>query len=51
MRTGSCRISCARRTNGFLAQAAARGFNPAYSAYVPGSQQLTVFPKLSEAAR
>jgi hypothetical protein len=34
------------RNNGFAAQRAGRGFNPAYNASIPGSQPLTVFPKL-----
>ena len=34
-------------SNGFLAQARTGTFNPAYNAAIPGSQQLTVFPKLS----
>ena len=33
--------------NGFLAEAAGRGFNPAYSALVPGSQPLSVLSKFS----
>ena len=36
--------------NGFLAQAAGGGFNPAYNANIPGSQPLTVFPKLAKGA-
>ncbi len=36
--------------NGFLAQAVGNGFNPAYNASIPGSQQLTVFPKLAKGA-
>jgi hypothetical protein len=32
------------RTNGFLAQQAGLGFNPAFNANVPGSQPLTVLP-------
>jgi hypothetical protein len=36
--------------NGFLAQAAGGIFNPAYNAYIPGSQPLTVFPKLARGA-
>jgi len=32
------------RSNGFLAQAAGLGFNPAYNSAVPGSQPLTVIP-------
>jgi hypothetical protein len=34
--------------NGFLAQAANGTFNPAYNPNITGSQQLTVFPKLSK---
>ncbi len=34
------------QNNGFLAQTATGTFNPAYDAKIPGSQQLTVFPKL-----
>ena len=34
------------QNNGFLAQARNGAFNPAYNAAIPGSQQLTVFPKL-----
>lgn len=33
--------------NGFLAQARTGTFNPAYNASIPGSQQLSVFPRLS----
>ena len=36
--------------NGFLAQAAGGNFNPAYNSNIPGSQQLTVFPKLVKGA-
>jgi hypothetical protein len=36
------------QNNGFLAQAAGRGFNPAYSALVPGSQPLSVLTKFSD---
>jgi hypothetical protein len=36
--------------NGFLAQAAGGIFNPAYNAYIPGSQPLTLFPKLARGA-
>ncbi len=36
--------------NGFLAQAAGGAFNPAYNANIPGSQPLTVFPKLAKGA-
>ncbi len=36
--------------NGFLAQAVGNGFNPAYNASIPGSQQLTVLPKLAKGA-
>jgi hypothetical protein len=36
--------------NGFLAQAAGGNFNPAYNPNIPGSQQLTVFPKLAKGA-
>ena len=35
------------QSNGFLAQARNGVFNPAYSAAIPGSQPLTVFPKLA----
>ena len=35
------------QSNGFLAQAAGRGFNPAFSALVPGSQTLSVLTKFS----
>ena len=34
------------RSNGFLSQAAGKGFNPAYDPTVPGEQPLTVFPQL-----
>jgi hypothetical protein len=34
------------QNNGFLAQAAGRGFDPSYNAAVAGSQPLTVFSKL-----
>lgn len=34
------------RSNGFLAQAAGKGFTPAYDATIPGSQQLPVFNQL-----
>jgi hypothetical protein len=34
------------RNNGFLAQARTGTFNPAYNANIPGSQPLTVFPKM-----
>jgi len=34
------------QNNGFLAQARGGAFNPAYNPSVPGSQPLTVFPKL-----
>jgi len=34
------------QSNGFLALARNGVFNPAYNATIPGSQQLTVFPKL-----
>ncbi|HYL34509.1 MAG TPA: carboxypeptidase-like regulatory domain-containing protein [Bryobacteraceae bacterium] len=34
------------RTNGFLAQAAGKGFVPAYDPSIQGSQQLTFFPQL-----
>ncbi|MBS1859461.1 MAG: TonB-dependent receptor, partial [Acidobacteria bacterium] len=34
------------RNNGFLAQEQSGTFNPAYNSSIPGSQQLTVFPKL-----
>ncbi len=33
--------------NGFLAQAASGVFNPAFNSKIPGSQPLTVFPKLA----
>jgi hypothetical protein len=36
--------------NGFLAQAAGNGFNPAYNPSIPGSQQLTLFGKLAKGA-
>jgi hypothetical protein len=36
--------------NGFLAQAAGNGFNPAYNPNIAGSQQLSVFPKLVKGA-
>ncbi len=35
------------RSNGRLSLAAGRGFNPDFSAAVPGSQRLTVFPQLA----
>ncbi len=35
------------RNNGFLAEARNGVFNPAYNANIPGSQPLTVFPKLA----
>ncbi len=35
------------QSNGFLSQAAGRGFNPAFSALVPGSQTLSVLSKFS----
>ena len=35
------------QNNGNLAQAKTGTFNPAYNASIPGSQQLTVFPKLA----
>lgn len=35
------------RNNGFLAQNRNGTFNPAYNASIPGSQPLTVFPKLT----
>lgn len=35
------------RSNGFLAEARTGTFNPAYNAGIPGSQPLTVFPKLT----
>lgn len=34
------------RNNGFLARQATGTFNPAYNANIPGSQPLTVFPRL-----
>lgn len=34
-------------SNGYLAQARTGTFNPAYNRNIPGSQQLTVFPKLA----
>jgi len=34
------------RSNGFLSQAAGKGFNPDYDSTVPGEQPLTVFPQL-----
>ncbi len=34
------------QSNGFLAEARNGVFNPAFNAAIPGSQQLTVFPKL-----
>ncbi|HYW47376.1 MAG TPA: TonB-dependent receptor [Bryobacteraceae bacterium] len=39
------------RNNGFLAAAATGTFNPNYNASIPGSQQLTVFPKLRGGVR
>ena len=36
--------------NGFLAAAAGGSFNPNYNANIPGSQQLSVFPKLARGA-
>jgi hypothetical protein len=36
--------------NGFLAQSAGGSFNPAYNAYIAGSQPLTMFPKLARGA-
>jgi hypothetical protein len=36
--------------NGFLAQAAGGNFSPAYNSNLPGSQPLTVFPKLARGA-
>ena len=38
------------QSNGFLAQARNGAFNPAYNASIPGSQQLTVIPKLVKGA-
>jgi hypothetical protein len=38
------------RNNGFLAEAVTGTFNPNYNANIPGSQQLTVFPKLRRGA-
>ncbi len=35
------------QSNGFLSLAVGRGFNPAYNAAISGSQQLTVFPRLT----
>jgi hypothetical protein len=35
------------RSNGFLAQAATGTFNPNYNATIAGSQQLTVFPRMT----
>jgi hypothetical protein len=35
------------QSNGFLAQEAIGRFNPAYNGNIPGSQPLTVFPKLA----
>jgi hypothetical protein len=35
------------QSNGYLAQAKTGVFNPNYNATIPGSQQLTVFPKLA----
>ena len=39
------------RNNGFLAQRATGTFNPAYNAGLPGSQPLSVFPKLTGGGR
>ena len=38
------------QNNGFLSQAANGVFNPAYNANIPGSQPLTLFPKLLKGA-
>jgi hypothetical protein len=38
------------QSNGFLAQAAGKGFLPAYNASIPGSQPLTVLNKLAKGA-
>ena len=38
------------QNNGYLAQAAGKGYVPTYNATIPGSQQLTVFPKLGKGA-
>jgi hypothetical protein len=38
------------QNNGWLSTAASGVFNPNYNASIPGSQQLTVFPKLSHSA-
>jgi len=35
------------QSNGFLSQSLGRGFNPAFNALIPGSQQLTVLNKFS----
>jgi len=37
--------------NGYLAQAATGSFNPNYNATIPGSQPLTIFPRLVEGGR
>ena len=37
------------RSNGFLAQAAGLGFNPAFNANIPGSQALTTLPQFAVA--
>ena len=39
------------RQNGFLAQAAGLGFNPAFNAGIPGSQVLTVLSAIRPARR
>src|SRR5262249_14447342 len=36
------------RNNGFLAQAATGVFTPTYNGFIPGSQQLKVFPQLPQ---
>ena len=38
------------QNNGWLAQAASNVFNPNYNSSIPGSQPLTVFPKLAHSA-
>ena len=45
-RTAFCADFLRAQNNGFLAQARNGTFNPAYNASIPGSQPLTVFPKL-----
>jgi hypothetical protein len=37
------------RNNGYLSQAAGKGFNPAYNSAIPGSQPLTFIPTINNA--